>query len=59
MKEMDKTIRKIKMFATDDYGNGFVTLLGEFNNYEEIRINTACFSQDVVIEFEEYFIGEE
>jgi hypothetical protein len=54
---MDETIRKIKMFAIDDYGNGYVTLLGEFNNYEEIRINTGSFAKDVVIEFEEYFIG--
>lgn len=54
---MDETIRKIKMFAIDDYGNGYVTLLGEFNNFEDIRINTGSFAKDVVIEFEEYFIG--
>lgn len=56
---MDKTTKKIKMFAIDDYGNGYVSLLGEFENYEEIRINTGSFSDDVVIEFEEYFIGGE
>lgn len=54
---MDKTIRKIKMFAVD--GDDFVTLLGEFNNYEDIRINTGSFSKNVLIEFEEYYIGGE
>lgn len=56
---MDETIRKIKMFAIDDYGNGFVSLLGEFNDYEDIRIHTGDFSKDVVIEFEEYHLGGE
>lgn len=54
---MDKTIQKIKAYAIDDYGNGYVTLLGEFNSIEEISINTGCFAKDVIIELEEYWIG--
>lgn len=56
---MDKTIRKIKLFATDDFGNGFVTLLGEFNSIEEISIQASDFAKDVVLSFEEYWIGGE
>lgn len=56
---MDNEIRKIKVFAIDDYGNGFVTLLGEFKDYEDIRIQTGAFSKDTVIELEEYWIGED
>ncbi len=56
---MDETIRKIKVYAIDDYGNGYVSLLGEFDNYEDIKINTGSFSKDVVVEFEEYYLGKE
>jgi len=56
---MNKTIRKIKLFATDDFGNGFVTLLGEFNSIEEINIQAGDFAKDVVLSFEEYHIGGE
>lgn len=54
---MDKTIRKIKMFAIDK--DEFVSLLGEFNSLEEIIINPADYSKDTRLEFEEYWIGEE
>jgi hypothetical protein len=54
---MDETIKKIKMFAIQDYGNGFVSLLGEFDNYEDIKISCGDFEKDVVIEFEEYYLG--
>lgn len=56
---MDNEIRKIKLFAIDDYGNGYVTLLGEFDNLEDIRIQTGDFAKDVVLEIEEYWIGKE
>ena len=56
---MDNAIRKIKVFAISDYGNGFVSLLGEFDNYEDISIQAGDFNKDVVLEFEEYWIGEE
>ena len=56
---MDKTIRKIKMFAVEENGTGHVTLLGEFNSIEEIKIKPTDFDKDIQVEFEEYFIGGE
>lgn len=56
---MDKTFRKIKLFAIEEDGNGFVTQLGEFEKLEDIKIRPADFSKDVIIEMEEYWIGEE
>jgi hypothetical protein len=56
---MDETKRKIKVFAIEEEGNGYVTLLGEFNTLEEIIIRPADFSKDVQIEFEEYWIGQD
>lgn len=56
---MDKTIRKIKMFAVDKSQDDFVSLLGEFDTLEEIIINPTDYSKDVRIEFEEYWLGGE
>lgn len=46
--------RKIILYAIDDYGNGYVTKLGEFDSLEEIQIKPSMFKSDVVIEFEKY-----
>jgi len=51
--------QKIKMFALQDLGEGHVTLLGEFNNWEDIKICPRDFDKDVVVEFEVYYLGEE
>lgn len=56
---MDKTIRKIKLFAIEEHGQGNVALLGEFNNLEDITIRIADFDKDIVLEFEEYYLGGE
>lgn len=47
------------MFSTQDYGEGFVTLLGEFNSLEEITIRPRLFDKDEVVSFEVYYIGDE
>lgn len=55
---MDKTIRKIKMFANRiEDGEEYSDFLGEFNSLEEIKIRPHDFDKDIWIEFEEYFIG--
>ena len=54
---MDETIRKIKMFAVGS--DEFVSFLGEFNSIEDIKIRPSDFSNDVILEFEEYWIGDE
>lgn len=57
---MDKTLRKIKLFATYEVnGEQFADLLGEFATMDDIKIRPADFAKDVQLEFEEYFIGEE
>lgn len=57
---MDKTIRKIKLFANHiEDGEEYSYLLGEFNSLEEIKIRPYDFDKDTWIEFEEYFIGGE
>jgi hypothetical protein len=54
---MDKTLRKIKMFAIDMSQDDYVSLLGEFNSIEDIIINPSDYSKNTRIEFEEYYIG--
>ena len=50
---------RIKMFAIEELGKGHVTLLGEFKNWEDIKIVPRDFDKDIVVEFEVYFLGEE
>jgi len=56
---MDNAIQVIKVFAVEDNGEGFVTLLGEFRDLEDLKIRPADFDKDVIINFESYWIGKE
>lgn len=42
---------KIKIFATGNNGAGFVTFLGEYEDWEDIDIRCGMFAPDVVITF--------
>ena len=56
---MDKTNYRVKVFAVEDNGEGLVTSLGEFKTLDELKIRPADFANDILIEFEEYWIGGE
>jgi hypothetical protein len=43
----------IKVYATDQRGDGMVTLLGEYESVGDIAIRCSMFRPEVVITFEE------
>ncbi|MCG3203968.1 MAG: hypothetical protein KCHDKBKB_00645 [Elusimicrobia bacterium] len=49
----------IKMYATDQRGDGMVTLIGEYETIDEIVIRCSLFRPEVVISFEEEIEKEE
>lgn len=45
---------KIQVWATNKYGEGNVQNLGVFEDVQDIQIKVGTFSDDVVIDFEEF-----
>jgi hypothetical protein len=43
---------KIIVYATTNYGNGYVTKMGEYDSIEEIEIHIDMFAKNVIISFE-------
>jgi hypothetical protein len=43
---------KIKVYATDGYGEGHVLQIGEYDNWEDIELRVSMFDDSVVFTFE-------
>lgn len=43
----------IKMYATDQRGDGMATLIGEYGSVDDIEIRCSLFTPEVVISFHE------
>ena len=50
--------RKIIVYATTNNGNGYSTMIGEYDDIEDIQLRISMFAPDVVVTLEEKIIEE-